>query len=64
MGRQKANGAPKRQIDLGHQKANGFGGARRQMGLGDGNEPVAMKPNEMAMNPWHEAEIKGNEPMA
>ncbi len=57
----KANGfgAPddkwgaKRQMDLGRQKANGFG-----------NKPVAMKPDETAMNPWHEAKIKGNEPMA
>ena len=45
MGRQKANGAPKRQ--------KGFG-----------NKPMAMKPDETAMNPWHEAKIKGNEPMA
>ncbi len=51
MGRQKANGAPK-----------GKWGAKRQMGFG--NEPMAMKPDEMAMNPWHEAKIKGNEPMA
>ncbi len=77
MGRQKANGAPKRQ--MGRQKANGAPkgkwGAKRQMGhqkangapkrqKGFGNEPMAMKPDETAMNPWHEAKIKGNEPMA
>jgi hypothetical protein len=57
-------GVPEGKWIWGRQKANGFGDARRQMGLGDGNEPVAMKPNETTMNPWHEAEIKGNEPMA
>ncbi len=70
MGRQKANGAPKgkwgAKRQMGCLKTNGAPkgkwGAVRQKGFG--NEPMAMKPVETAMNPWHEAKIKGNEPMA
>jgi hypothetical protein len=36
----------------------------RQMDVGDGNEPLVIKPNDTAMNPWHDAKIKGNEPLA
>ncbi len=47
----------------GANKAEMATDAPRGMG-GDGDEPVAIKPNETAMNPWQEAKIKGNEPLA
>ena len=64
MGRQKANGAPKGKWGAKRQmgRLKGKWGSKRQMGFG--NEPMAMKPDETEMNPWHEAKIKGNEPMA
>ena len=66
MGTIKVNVGAKRHMGCHYGKW--VWGARRQMGRqkanGFGNEPMAMKPNETAMNPWHEAEIKGNEPMA
>jgi hypothetical protein len=31
---------------------------------GNGNEPVAMKPIEKAMNSWQGSQLKDNEPMA
>ena len=61
MGRQKANGVPKRQIDWGVPEGKWVGAPE---GNWIGNDPVAMKPNEMAMNPWCEAGIKGSESMA
>ncbi len=69
MGCQKANGAPKGKWGAKRQmgRLKGKWGTKRQMGRreakGFGNEPMAMKPDETAMNPWHEAKIKGNEPM-